>query len=131
MEFSFQIHPGSEVPIYKQIVDQFRHAIATGKLTAGDAVPSIRALAQRLIVNQNTVVKAYAQLVQEGLIRSEKGRGLFVAAPRKVYSQAELERRLNDALDRMVSDVVMLGYSKKHILKLLSERLSEIPILKE
>ena len=89
-----QITTGSTVPIYRQIVDQLRQAVATGRLDVGEAVPSVRALAKELLVNPNTVAKAYAELVRDGVFESQRGRGFFAAAPRNVFSAKERRRRL-------------------------------------
>ena len=67
--------------------------MATGSLLAGEAMPSVRGLAERLLVNANTVVKAYAELVRDGMLESRQGMGFFVAEKRQIYSKAERLRR--------------------------------------
>jgi len=73
-----RLNPSSGVPIYLQIVEQIRHSIEIGALTEGDQLPAIRTLAEELIVSPNTVVKAYDDLEQEGLIRLRHGAGAYV-----------------------------------------------------
>ncbi|MBL4884126.1 MAG: GntR family transcriptional regulator [Planctomycetaceae bacterium] len=131
MNIQVNIVLGSDVPIYRQIVEQVKHAVATGALSEGDTLPSIRALANRLVVNHNTVAKAYNLLVQDGIARSEKGRGLFITAPRNLYSQEELRRRFDEAADRFVGDVLMLGFKKSEIVAAIQSRLAEVTILKD
>ncbi len=75
---NLNINTGSNTPIYKQITDQVRLAVASGKLAVDDPLPSIRALAERLVINPNTVARAYTDLAREGLIESRSGRGVFV-----------------------------------------------------
>src|SRR5262249_35926895 len=87
--FQVNITTGSVTPIYRQIVDQVRLAAATGDLAAGDTMPSVRSLADRLGVNANTVVKAYAELVRDGVLDSRQGLGFFVAEKRQIFSKAE------------------------------------------
>jgi len=105
-----QIATGDSRPIGKQIVDAVRMKIATGELKTGDQLPSVRGLAQQLTINPNTVAKAYAELATEGWLESRQGMGLYVAAPRQRLSDVERERRLDDAIDRFVHDVIPLGF---------------------
>ncbi|QNN47388.1 GntR family transcriptional regulator [Thermomonas brevis] len=105
-----QVATGDPRPIGRQIVDAVRMKIATGELIQGDQLPSVRGLAQQLMINPNTVAKAYAELTTEGWLESRQGTGLFVAAPRQRLSDAERERRLDDAIGRFVNDVIPLGF---------------------
>jgi GntR family transcriptional regulator len=105
-----QIATGDPRPIARQIVDGVRRLIASGSLPVGAMLPSVRGLAQQLTVNPNTVAKAYAELTAEGWLDSRAGLGLFVAPPRQMLSDEERGRRLDDAVQRFVGDVVGLGY---------------------
>ena len=105
-----QIATGDPRPIGKQIVDGVRMKIATGELESGDQLPSVRGLAQQLLLNPNTIAKAYAELVSEGWLESRQGLGLYVAPARQRLSDVERERRLDDAIGRFVNDVIPLGY---------------------
>ena len=73
------IDPGSHVPIYLQIAGAVRAAVAAGVYRPGEVLPSLRAMATEVHVNPNTVQRAYDELEREGLIYSQRGRGLFVA----------------------------------------------------
>lgn len=103
-----QIATGDTRPIVRQIVDAVRMQIATGELQPGDQLPSVRGLAQQLTINPNTVAKAYAELATEGWVDSRQGLGLYVAPPRQRLSDAERERRFDEAVQRFVNDVVPL-----------------------
>lgn len=105
-----QIATGDPRPIAKQIIDAVRMKIATGDLTPGAQLPSVRGLAQQLTINPNTVAKAYAELTTEGWLESRQGLGLFVAPPRQRLSDAERERRLDEAIQRFLHDVIALDY---------------------
>ena len=85
------IEPDSHVPVYVQIVEHMRSAIAAGVYRPGEALPSLRALATDLKVNPNTVQRAYDELFRQGLIRSHRGVGMFVAerGPRSARGRAE------------------------------------------
>ena len=92
--FRIQITTGASTPIYRQIVDQVRLAAATGEVPAGQPMPSVRSLAEQLRINFNTVAKAYAELVRDGVLESLPAKGFFVAEKRQVYSKPERLRRL-------------------------------------
>ena len=101
---------GDPRPIVRQIVDAIRRQISTGELSVGDKLPSVRGLAQQLSINPNTVSKSYAQLAADGWLESRSGLGLFVAVRRDQLSAAERERRLGEAVDRFVSEVIAIRY---------------------
>ena len=126
MPLEFYISTGSPTPIYRQIVEQVRYAVAVRREQPGDRLPSIRALAEQLVINPNTVAKAYGELVRDGLLESRPGRGYFVAHRRQIYSEAERTRRLEQALDVLVGEVLVLDFSPDQIMAALSERLSQV-----
>lgn len=101
-----ELQPGSSVPIYRQIVDHVRVAAATGRLPAGMPLPSIRELAQQLVINPNTVARAYQQLAHEGVIVANQGRGSRIAEQRAVYTEAERRRRVEPLVDAMLQAAV-------------------------
>ncbi len=110
------IATGDPRPVTRQIVDGVRRQIASGELPVGAALPSVRGLAQQLTINPNTVAKAYAELTAEGWLDSRPGLGLFVAPPRQLLSDPERARRLDDAVQRLASDVIGLGYSTEEVI---------------
>jgi GntR family transcriptional regulator len=124
----FQIHitTGSNTPIYRQIVEQVRLAVATGTLPAGHAMPSVRSLAERLLVNANTVAKAYGELVRDGVLESRQSLGFFVAPKRQVYSKAERQRRLRQAAGIFVHEAVFLDFTAVEILKAVEDKLAAL-----
>lgn len=119
-----QITPGDPRPITRQIVDGVRRLIASGELPVGAALPSVRGLAQQLTINPNTVAKAYNELAAEGWLDARAGLGLFVAPPRQVLAPEERERRLDEAVQRFVGDVIALDVPKEHVLRRIDEELS-------
>jgi GntR family transcriptional regulator len=120
-----QIVTGDPRPITRQISDSITRAIASGELLPGDALPSVRGLAQQLSINPNTVAKAYAELTAEGWLLARAGTGLFVAEQRQRLSSAERERRLESAVDRFVSDVIGLDYPPTVVLERVADELSQ------
>ena len=76
----FRPNPSSGVPIYLQLMERVKHAVETGAIRPGDQLPGIRPLAEELVINPNTVAKAYRELEHEGVIELRHGAGAFVAA---------------------------------------------------
>ena len=126
MGLELRISTGTSTPIYRQIVHQLRHAMASGRQVPGDRLPSVRALAERLVINPNTVAKSYAELVGDGLIESKKGKGYFVSDRRPVFSKAERNRRLNHALDVFLAEAYALNLSRDEVKAALEKRQSHI-----
>lgn len=126
--FHLTITTGSGTPIYRQIVEQVRLAVATGALAPGDAVPSVRSVADQNTINPNTVVKAYAELVRDGVLESHHGKGFFVAEKRQVYSRSERLRRLQQALDAFVHEAVFLDFSADDIRQAVDDKLAELDL---
>jgi GntR family transcriptional regulator len=123
-----QIHiaAGSPQSIYRQISDQIRRLVASNKLAVGDAVPSVRQLAKDLVVNPNTVAKAYAELVRDGVLESQQGRGYFVARRKSIFTKAERLRRLDEALDQVVSQAITLDFTPDELSERLQMRLEKL-----
>ena len=88
----FRPNPSLGVPIYLQLMEQVKHAIETGALRAGEQLPGIRPLAEELVINPNTVAKAYRELEHEGVIELRHGAGAFVS------SQAAKSKKAADSL---------------------------------
>ncbi|HZU38422.1 MAG TPA: GntR family transcriptional regulator [Gemmataceae bacterium] len=128
MSFHIQLTAGSGTPIYRQIIEQVRLGVATATLVPGDAMPSVRTLAEQNVVNPNTVVKAYAELVRDGVLESQHGKGFFVAAKRQVYSRAERLRRFHQALDAFVHEAIFLDFSPDTIRKAVDKKLDELDL---
>ena len=124
--FHINVTTGAGTPIYRQIIDQVRLGVATGALRPGQAMPSVRSLAERLVVNPNTVVKAYAELVRDGVLEARQGMGFFVAQKRQIYSKAERLRRLRLAVDDFIHEAVFLDFSAEEIRQVVDEKLTEL-----
>lgn len=122
MAFTIRIVPGSTVPIYRQIVDQVARGIASGDLSVGESVPSVRQLARELIINPNTVAKAYAELVDSGFLDTQAGKGYFVAKRRQVYTKTERLRRIDESIDQLINQAVALDIEPKLIVQRLQDR---------
>ena len=125
MPIAITVTMGSPVPVYQQIVDQVRAAVMQGELVPDEPLPSVRALADDLSINMNTVVRAYNELARDKVIEPRGTRGSFVLPPRLQYSKAERRRRLEPLLDAYVSTAINLGYSRAEIIAQVRERTAE------
>src|SRR3954454_24556236 len=106
MPLVVSITTGSTVPIYRRIVDQGCRDIATGQLVPGEQVASVRALAEQLVINPNTVARTYADLIREGVLEAQKGKGVFVARRRPVYTKTQQLRRLQATVNAFISAAI-------------------------
>jgi len=128
MDFAFTISAGTGSPIFKQIVDQVRLAVVTGRLSPGAQLPSVRTLAERLLVNPNTVAKAYSELAREGIIDSQQGRGVFIAPLRQIYTKAERARRIEPLLEALANEGIALGFTADELLEALRRKVAKINV---
>src|SRR5881394_1378736 len=119
----FQINFKSGKPAYLQLVDQVKAAAASGNLRAGDALPSIRPLAEELRLNRNTVAKAYAELEGQGIIETRAGKGCFVTENNSPFKKAVRQKMLSDDIDAAVVQAHHLQVSDRDFLELVRERL--------
>lgn len=122
---AFHIDTASRLPIYEQLVQQMREAIARGELQPGARLPSVRQLSQNLVVNPNTVARAYTELEREGSVVSRPGLGVFVAQPGTELTKAARDRRLVDLLDRWLTEAVHLGYAADDVVKFVTQRVRQ------
>ncbi len=121
------VDPGSGVPVYRQIIDQIRFQIGSGRLNAGDELPSTRALSGHLGVNPMTVSKAYASLEQDGELIRRPGKPLLVAAL-DIASLTESRRsRVRDDLRPAVIRLRQLGLTDTDALAIFQTLLQETP----
>ena len=121
----FRVRPDAGEPIYTQLMRQIRHAIATGVLGRGEQLPSVRQLAADLVINPNTVVRAYRDLEADGVLEGVPGRGWFVTNNRSPrLRDAERKRRLNELIEQLWAEAVSLGYDTEKIAELVAEALS-------
>ena len=110
----FRIDPSVQEPLHRQIVDQMRHQVATGKLAPGDRLPPVRSLAEDLGVNVNTAAKAYAELERSGVLSPPRAGDL--RGGRRLGRLVDFrEDRLRDLLGRAVVEALSLGYSLEQI----------------
>ncbi|HEY4216800.1 MAG TPA: GntR family transcriptional regulator [Gemmatimonadaceae bacterium] len=116
------IQTGSTVSIHRQIVEQVCAAVFAGRIGDDEPLPSVRALAEQLVVNPNTVARAYGELTREGVLESRAGKGMFVSQRRQIYSARERARRMEQAVSSLVSEGFMLGFTPAEIVELVAAK---------
>ena len=107
-----QIEPQSPVPIFRQIADGIRSAVAAGVYRPGDLIPSVRAMALQIVVNPNTVQRAYETLEREGLIQSRKGTGMIVSPDSKLAAQNGVATSIRSGFSQAIAAGRSAGLSR-------------------
>jgi GntR family transcriptional regulator len=121
----FQCDTTSRTPIYRQLIEQVRSAVARGRLEPGERLPSVRQLSRELVVNPNTIARAYTELEREGTLITQQGRGVFVAEPRSDLTKRARQKQLEERLEQLIVDAVHLGFTAEEFLALLNKRMDQ------
>ena len=116
-----QIEPTSSIPVFRQIADGIRSAVAAGVYRPGDLIPSIRAQAMNLVVNPNTVQRAYEELEREGLIISKKGTGMIVSPDSKIAATNGVHENIQSLISQAISAGRSAGLSRAAIDRIYRE----------
>jgi GntR family transcriptional regulator len=117
-------NPSLGVPIYLQLMEQVKHAIETGALKPGDQLPGIRPLAEELVINANTVAKAYRELEHEGVIELRHGAGAFVSSRAPGQKLADRMRSAQPLIASAVERLRAKGLSDEEIRRLFEAELA-------
>ena len=118
----FQLDIKSGVPFYRQIIDQVRSAIASGRLEPGQRLPTVRQLAVDLSINPNTVSRAYTELELTGLVETQMGSGTFVGHQEVNQDDVEKQRMLDQICQELLSRGSTYGFSLEEIMENLELR---------
>ncbi len=123
-----QIHITAQdgVPIYLQIVQQVKMLIASGRLNAGDELPAIRTLAEQLLVNPNTVARAYRELELAGIVEKRRTAGTFVTEQGSPLAKRERMKLLTERIDQLLAEAEHMSVSLEEIQKLIGQRHSHL-----
>jgi GntR family transcriptional regulator len=120
----FRTNPSSGVPIYLQLMEQVKHAIETGALRPGDQLPGIRPLAEELVINPNTVAKAYRELEHEDVIELRHGAGAFVSGQARARKATDAIRAGQGIVSTAVEKLRARGVSDDEIRRLFEAELT-------
>ncbi|MHC4934475.1 MAG: GntR family transcriptional regulator [Planctomycetota bacterium] len=113
----FRVDPTDTEPLFVQIVNTVKRGVAVGRLKPGERLPSVRELARELVINPNTIARAYQVLEADGVTLSRRGAGTFVAERRVVVRSDERRRRFKAALETVLADAVHLGLTAAEVEK--------------
>ena len=119
--FAFRLDAHSGVPVYRQLIDQVQASIASGALTTGDQLPTVRQVAVDLAINPNTVSRAYREMEIRGLLDTQQGSGTFISGRKVEYSRNERERMLGQLVGEFVSRAGAAGFTLRQLMKALQE----------
>jgi len=120
---ALRIDPTRPEPLFQQLVDAVKNGVARGRLSVGDRLPSVRELAKELVINPNTIAKAYRVLEAEGVTYSRRGAGTFIAERRVIMTSEERLRRFREAIEPLLADAAHLGLTEDELRKTFDEAL--------
>ncbi len=115
-------NPSSGVPIYLQLMEQVNHSIETGALRPGEQLPGIRPLAEELVINPNTVAKAYHELEREGVVTKRHGSGTYVSDNGSPLARRERTRILTQRIDALLAEARHMDVPLKDVIDLIRDR---------
>ncbi len=121
--FTIDLHSG--VPVYRQLIDQVRSGIASGTLTAGDQLPTVRQLAVDLAINPNTVMRAYRELELGGLLETHQGTGTFIAKKKLERNSPERDRQLGQMAGEFAARAGAAGFTLEDLIERLRNLLPD------
>jgi GntR family transcriptional regulator len=119
---AIRLNPASGVPLYLQLIEQVKHAIETGSIRAGEQLPSVRQMAEDLVINPNTVVRAYRELDHEGIIELKHGAGAFIRE--SIVPRAKLMHKAQAVVQSAVGRLMSLGLNEEEIRRLVETELA-------
>ena len=112
-----QLNPSSGVPLYLQLIEQIKHAIETGSMRTGDQLPSVRQMAEDLMINPNTVVRAYRELEHEGIVELKHGSGAFICE--SIVPRAKLMQKAQTVVQQAIDRLESFDLSEDEIRRLI------------
>jgi GntR family transcriptional regulator len=124
MSILFQLNHSSGVPLYIQLMDQVKHAVETGALHPGDQLPTMRKLAVDLVMNPNTVIRAYRELEHEGVIELRRGSGAFIS--KAVVGRTKLMRKAQTVAQSTIDRLATLGLTEEEMRRVLESELASL-----
>jgi GntR family transcriptional regulator len=116
------VSPTDGLPLYLQIVNQIKHLVAARRLKPGQELPPIRALAEKLLINPNTVARAYRELEAAGILTSRRGAGTHVSDEGSPLARKERLRILNDRIDALLAEAAQLDVDYVQLTDMIEKR---------
>jgi GntR family transcriptional regulator len=116
------LNPASGVPLYLQLIEQVKHAIETGVLRAGEQLPSVRQIAEELLINPNTVARAYRELEHEGIVDLKHGSGAYIRE--SVVERTQLMHKARTVVRSSLDRLDAFDLSEDEIRRLVESELA-------
>jgi GntR family transcriptional regulator len=121
-----RISPNDGVPIYQQVVNQIKYLVAAGRLSAGDELPPIRTLAEKLVVNPNTIARAYRELEIAGIVEKRRTAGTYVADQGSPLARRERMKILTERIDQLMAEAMHMNVPVDDVKRLVDQRYSHL-----
>jgi len=120
-----QIDHGCDRPVYLQIADQVKRDVALGRVAEGDRLPTVRELSSRLVINPNTIAKAYRELEHQGIIITRPGSGSYIAQGSSRLSEAVREKLIREQIDRLMVEAIHMQIDRRQLFGWIDEALAK------
>lgn len=125
----FHLNHSSGIPVYLQLMQQIRYGVETGALRAGERLPTIRSLAEELVINPNTVVRAYRELQHEGIVELRQGSGAYIG--QSVVERGKVMIKAGRVIGAAIERLTALGLSEEEIRRIVESELAAVQKNKE
>jgi GntR family transcriptional regulator len=120
----FRLNPSAGTPLYVQLMEQIKHAVETGALREGDQLPTIRKAAEDLVMNPNTVVRAYRELEHEGIVELRHGAGAFIKE--SAGGRARIVRKAQAIVQSTLERLAPLGLTEEELRRVFENELAQL-----
>ena len=120
----FRLNPSAGTPLYIQLMEQIKHAVETGALREGDQLPTIRKAAEDLVMNPNTVVRAYRELEHEGIVELRHGAGAFIKE--SAGGRARIVRKAQAVVQSAIEKIAPLGLTEEELRRIFENELAQL-----
>jgi GntR family transcriptional regulator len=120
----FRLNPASGIPLYVQLMEQVKHALGMGALRPGDQLPAIRRVAEELVMNPNTVARAYRELEHEGVIELKHGSGAYIS--KTAVGRAKITRKAQTVVQSAIERLSSSGLTEEEIRRLVENELAQL-----
>lgn len=124
---NLRVSANDGVPIYLQIVNQVKYLVAAHRLSPGEALPSVRKLAEQLLVNPNTIARAYRELEAAGVITTRRGAGVYVSDGGSPLARGEQTRILTERIDVLLAEAAQMNVDLETLIDLIHQRSRRLP----
>ena len=120
---NIKINLNSDTPVYLQIINHIKRAAASGELKPDDKLPSARELSKQILINPNTILKAYNELENENIVYNKKGLGTFISSQPSKIKNSEKTKIIAEIIDQLIVESISLGIGEEELKKLFEKKI--------